>query len=750
MRIVSTTTVIALGFAFIISSAVLGAHFFGLLPDRSAVIANERLHLANLIASQCSAAADANDAEVIGATFASLGSSNPEVLSAGLRAPDGELLVESGPHSSLWHQSADGQSGPISGSQISIPIMQNNERWATVELYFTPAEDSGLLPPVLRTTIFVAASGFLGSLLFLKKVLKHLDPSSVIPDRVRTMLDALAEGVVIMDNSDQVVMANEAFCRIARTSMQKIQGRRLTDIPWIAPGDGGTGKAMPPWINSIKQGVSVRRETLLAEVAEGENRTLVINAVAIQGASGERRGILATFDDVTTIEAANTQLRAAMDELGKSRDEIARKNRELEVLAARDPLTTCLNRRSFLRAFEEAWAAARNAERPLACIMLDIDHFKLINDRYGHSAGDQVLKQLGQLLLSTARVQDITCRYGGEEFCLLLPDTAFDAAFGVAERLCQTIAAATWPITGMTVSLGVSGMEAGAADMRQLLDQADKALYAAKRTGRNRAIPWGHPAIDDASESSPAERRTGQSQAQIRQVVNALFEALRQRDASTAEHSQRVADLVSGMAPQMFDAEEAALLHNAALLHDVGKIAIPDAILRKPGPLTDEEWKLMHQHEYIGSQLVEQALGNSQLTGLIRLHQAWYAGTPHAPSLPTGTNIPKGCRLLSIVDAYDALVSDRYYRKATTPQLACQELRRCAGTQFDPELVEAFIAHVSRSTRFEAALNQLEQQYAAAKIEHLASAIQDIMSASDNQPPLPANPLPASPVATNS
>ncbi len=690
MRILSTSTSIAIGFGCIIVSAVLGAQMAGLLPDRAGAITEQRLQLTQVLDAQCSDAADRNDAQTIRALLAALIANNPDVASAGVRSLNGKLVIEVGPHAATWKplDKADRNS-----FEAEVPITQNGKKWATLEIRFVALPDSGFFSnPLFRVTVFVACFGFFGALLFLRKALKHLDPSSVIPDRVRAMLDALAEGVIVMDNSEQIVMANESFCRITNTTLAQIQGKKVSQLPSLS-GDNHKGTATNAvWLKALIGAEPVRRMTVRLASPDGHERSLVLNAVPVLGNDGTRRGILATFDDVTSIEATNAQLRDTLGELAKSRDEIARQNKELEALASRDPLTGCFNRRAFMRSFEEFWAKASSTGKPLACIMLDIDHFKMVNDRYGHGVGDQVLKQMGQVLHSSCRAEDLVCRYGGEEFCVLLPGARFEEAHAAAERLRATILANTWPITTVTSSIGVTGIEAGAPDARSLIEQADKSLYAAKRTGRNRVIAWGDPAIEASATHKPEERREASSLMQAKQVAHALIETLARRDQATADHSRRVAEFACLIVGSSNDAEQVEFTRLAGLLHDIGKIAIPDAILLKPGPLTQEEWLVMHRHESLGADLVHEAIGNARLTEIIRVHHSWYGGRKDHPELPRGENIPLAARCVLIADAYDAMISDRPYRRGMPHKDACTELTRCGGTQFDPDLVQKFIA----------------------------------------------------------
>ena len=269
---------------------------------------------------------------------------------------------------------------------------------------------------------------------------------------------------------------------------------------------------------------------------------------------GPPRGVLLTFDDVTEIETTNAQLRETLDMLGRSRDEIERQNKELQALATTDPLTGCRNRRSFHAEFQSRWGAAKRYGTSLACVMVDVDYFKKINDRYGHSTGDQVLQHVAGILRSLARESDMVCRYGGEEFCLLLPEADIIAAAQAAERFRGMIESKACGGVSVTASVGVSSLDLGADSPQALLDQADKCLYAAKRGGRNRVVRWDE--VRDTPAAARARRpRRRRRPSPIRpacpisfHAVTALMSALAHRDKGTADHSRRVADLCAAAA----------------------------------------------------------------------------------------------------------------------------------------------------------------------------------------------------------
>ena len=251
----------------------------------------------------------------------------------------------------------------------------------------------------------------------------------------------------------------------------------------------------------------------------------------------------------------------------------------------------------------------------------------------------------------------------------------------------------------VTVSLGVSGIGLGARDPRELLDQADKSLYAAKHEGRNRVVRFDevpeNVERDDAEVGRQEAAHEREEPAMIPYpAVSALMSALSFQDSDTAEHSQRVADLCSLVARDLMSPSEAYLLEMAAMLHDIGKIGVPDAILQKRGALTEEERGVMRTHDQIGVAIVQEAFGVEALTALVGSHHAWFGGNPDNPSLPVGEDIPLGARLLGIAEAYDAMVFDSVYRPAMSSDRAFEELRAGAGKQFDPSLVDRFIAEV--------------------------------------------------------
>ncbi len=454
-----------------------------------------------------------------------------------------------------------------------------------------------------------------------------------------------------------------------------------------------------PWRRAVEERTTEQGADMSLTSGAKQQRTVPVDAAPILTDDGAPRGDMATFDNLTLVEKKNAHLRKLLHKLKSSRAIIHQQNQTLRTLATRDPLTDCLNRRALFEVFESQWSSSERFETPLSCIMVDIDYFKSINDKHGHATGDLVLQHVARTLSSIVRKSDFICRYGGEEFCILLPQIDLDGALMAAQRLRLAIEAQVCAGIKVTASLGVSALSLGAPDPRELINQADIALYASKRQGRNRVTYWSHElqhmekGAPDVRHALPNEDPQPGTKIPFH-AVTALVSALVYRHVDTAEHSRRVADLCVAAANGLMSQSDCYVLEVAGLLHDIGKLGVPDAVLLKAGALNAEEFKAIRTHEAMGAAIISSAFSCDQLTEIISKYRCCYGGTPQDPALPRGDAIPLCARLLCIADAYDAIVSDKVYRKGKTRGEAFAELRRCAGVQFDPELVEHFIGVV--------------------------------------------------------
>ena len=369
--------------------------------------------------------------------------------------------------------------------------------------------------------------------------------------------------------------------------------------------------------------------------------------------------------------------------------------------ATMDKLTRVANRSTLLASlFEEVERASRYG-RPLSIAFLDIDHFKQVNDTYGHDAGDLVLATLGRLLSTGQRQSDLAGRYGGEEFVLVFPETTVDEATSVAEKLRLAIAKERIELAGgeqiaVTASIGLAGGHGQPLRVDDLLRDADAAMYAAKSLGRNQTYVFAE--VDDDSARIPRAPITATARAAAAEVADRGRRAAEAALASVImplpHYRGKPSSLIAAIAVRMardLDLADAEVerIRVASLLHDIGKVGVPDEILEKPGPLTPDEWQTVVQHPRIGQEILHRVAAVKDAAAIILHHHERYSGHGYPHGL-RGGDIPIGARIVAIADAYDAMLSDRPYRAAIGHDAAIAELRAEAGMQFDPELVELF------------------------------------------------------------
>ncbi|HEU4450761.1 MAG TPA: diguanylate cyclase [Gaiellaceae bacterium] len=357
-------------------------------------------------------------------------------------------------------------------------------------------------------------------------------------------------------------------------------------------------------------------------------------------------------------------------------------------VATRDALTDSLtglgNHRSYQSRLREAIASAEERGGEVSLCLVDVDDFKTCNDRFGHPLGDEVLVKLARLFVA-GREDVAAFRFGGDEFALLLEANDEDA-YRFVEELHGRIARTEFPHhQALTITVGIASYPGHARDADHLQKVADGALYWAKRHGKNRSCVYSPAVVRIYSSNELAE--LAERQARLRAAEN-LIRIVDSKDTYTGEHSETVSRLVEAMARDLRLAEdEVEQLRLAALLHDLGKIAVPDTILQKPGCLEPDERLLVRSHVHFGYSLLE-GLGIEPVDVWVLHHHEHWDGSGYPDGL-AGESIPFGSRLILVADAFDAMTTHRTYRPALGPQEALAELRRQAGTQFDPTIVAA-------------------------------------------------------------
>ncbi|HET7582934.1 MAG TPA: diguanylate cyclase [Candidatus Limnocylindria bacterium] len=375
---------------------------------------------------------------------------------------------------------------------------------------------------------------------------------------------------------------------------------------------------------------------------------------------------------------------------------------QVEARATHDRLTGIANRETLLTTLVAEVERATRHHSWLSVAFIDIDRFKPINDTYGHKSGDAILRQVANVIADNIRGSDLLGRYGGEEFMLILPETQPDEAVVLAEKLRSLVAAHSLLIAGqqrlqVTISVGVAGEIGSQLQVDALVDQADAAMYAAKQLGRDRT--YLYRAVD---ENAPVRRAPISSEhrhaatAIGRWANDTATEALASVLAPQPHHrgrpSDMIASLATGIALEMgLPREEIERIRVASLLHDLGKLAVPSEILDKPTALSDGEWQAIGEHPRIGQVILEQASSLREAIPVVLHHHERFNGGGYPHGL-RGNEIPIGARIVSVADAYHAMVHDRPYKTALGHEAALAELRANAGTQFDPEVVNLFCA----------------------------------------------------------
>ncbi len=390
----------------------------------------------------------------------------------------------------------------------------------------------------------------------------------------------------------------------------------------------------------------------------------------------------------------------AVYEINKLQGAVRRRNRSLNALneqlarlATTDALTGLPNHRALAENLNAELTSAETQQSVCSLLFIDIDHFKSINDRYGHLIGDTVLRQFGELARSTLRSTDHLGRWGGEEFVAVLPGTSARDALTMAERIRQRVEWHLFVCEGVTLrltcSLGIATYPVDASEQENLIMLADAAMYAAKRLGHNQTRIAREPGVlalgTGTGVAEVPETR------EVLSIVEALVSLQEVRDQLTSQHERRVAVLTRKLALTLgLNESEAYKVSLGGLLHDLGKVALPDKLLLKRGRLSEQEFRTVRAHPVTGAQVLNSVPTLREVAAIVRGHHEWMDGSGYPDQLQ-GEEIPLGARIVAVADAYDVITHNRPYQHAHSSAAALRAIQKSAGPQFDPQVVDALV-----------------------------------------------------------
>ena len=503
--------------------------------------------------------------------------------------------------------------------------------------------------------------------------------------------------VVITDAQGVIEYVNKRFCKLTGYTADEAIGQSTALLQsgqtpsqtfeslWecLHKGEGWTGE----FCNRSKKGRIFWELAYISPVHDSAGRIHHYLKIAAD-ITGRKRIEARLQRSLDALRKREDELKTACQELEKSAQELDKSRRRMQRLAQRDALTGLLNRRGFNVALRRARALAERQGHGVGYLLLDVDHFKQINDEHGHAAGDRILKTLAARLRSCLRSADLICRFGGDEFVVALPDADAATTQLAAQRILEVVRHAEYRQGGkpvsVTVSIGAACETPGSLlTPEQVMKQTDRALYCAKRAGRNGLAFW--PAQHEPVTLDADKMRCRPDSA----ALDLLVATLEARHRATSDHCRRVAKIATLLAETLaLPAGQIENITQGALLHDIGKIAIPDAVLLKPGRFTDPERQIMHGHSQAGHNILQRYPDFQALADIALSHHERYDGTGYPRGLK-GVTVSLNARIVAVADAYDTIRAGRPHAVPRSAAEALDEMQRCSGSQFDPSVVDA-------------------------------------------------------------
>jgi len=533
-------------------------------------------------------------------------------------------------------------------------------------------------------------------------------------DSASLALDGAQDGLWDWDLSCNRIYFNERWKLLVGYSQTE-----LTDNP-----DEWLSRVHPEDIKQVENALNLHCEGKTAHLRsehrlkhrDGEYYWMLVRGTALRDASGKVNRIVGTITNINERKIHETQLMKQLDELRFAlasekvlMEELDRKNKELVELSITDGLTGLYNHRFLQERFDFEFKRVRRYGGALSCLLLDIDYFKSVNDTYGHQFGDYVIKQIASIIRTRSREVDICGRYGGEEF-MVISNLHEKNALLYASKLQMAIE--NHPFVHpeknvrVTVSIGIAEYDNNIKTKQELIERADRAMYQAKKDGRNLIRLWKETesstdlAVDKYGIAELKDKfhdLSNQMRSVYMESTNALIKAVEAKDPTAHTHSDNVAALAVRIAKKMnCSQEQIEVIRFGALLHDIGKISIPDVILKKKRALRDEEMKLLNRHPEIGATILKDIRFLEKELPVILYHHERYDGTGFPHGLK-GREIPLGARIVSVADVFDNRVNGRNrYRKETVSKAVATIVKR-KNVDFSPDVVDAFVEVVQEN-----------------------------------------------------
>ncbi len=488
------------------------------------------------------------------------------------------------------------------------------------------------------------------------------------------IIESSPYAVITVNDTGNIILYNKTAEKLTGISSFTALGQN-PDIIFSCEGteNGSFTKILK---STLETGRPLKNFQRTFSLPTGREKLCTVNTYPLAGPSNDIIGVMAVirgFNDRRSKTKSNYQPAQPADSLSIS-----------------DSLTNLYNHKYFHERLDEEVYRAYLQNTKVSLIMLDIDCFKHYNDVLGYRTGDKLLAEFAKLLRSLVRSEDIVARFGGEEFTVILADADDKLAFDIAERI--RISIEDYPFDGrevqpkgkLTVSIGIATYPRNAASKEELLKAAEEALYRAKHAAESRVALY-YSVFDDLKSE------LNHSDLSLLNTIKTLITVVNAKDKYTFGHSERVLRYSTVLAEQVgLGDEQVKYIKYGAYLHDIGKIEIGREVLNKQEPLTADEWTVLQCHPQWGADIVKPVTALKQILPQILHHHERFDGEGYPNGLK-GTEIPLNARILAIADSFDAMTTTRPYQEARSLKGAVQEIRRCAGTQFDPQLIEAFI-----------------------------------------------------------